>query len=193
MKMKLELVPVPVALISAAESEKVIALQHGDVVAEVIVVAVPEAGSDALRIYVVWNERQEPVFAPGLQSGSKLRELQDAAGIGPGPEVTKVAEVKVISGIGSDIGGQAGYEEPRLLRANGLGRHGAQLVAGEKSTHVDLIVGRSDESIVTITAIKVPLCPEVVVDPSHSKIRPIRNRESALEADNISSIAAAAV
>ena len=82
------LVPIIVALIGAAESEEVIALQHSDVVAEEVIVAIPEPRANVLSVDVVRSEYSGSVFAERLERrtpnvSTKLRELRYAARIRP--------------------------------------------------------------------------------------------------------------
>ena len=50
------LVVVPVALVGAAELEEVIALQHAHVIANHVVLTIPETGAGVLRVDVVRAE-----------------------------------------------------------------------------------------------------------------------------------------
>ena len=100
--------------------------------------------------------------------------------------------MEIVCDVGRNVGSQAAYQIPRLLGANGEGRHCAQFVAGEEAADVDLIGGRAEESIETIAGGEMPLWTEVVVDTGHGEIRPVRDGNIALKADYINPIAAAA-
>ena len=50
------LMPVPVALIHGAKLEQVVAVQHGKIVAQHLIVPIPETGADLLIVHVVGSE-----------------------------------------------------------------------------------------------------------------------------------------
>src|SRR6266849_3613984 len=100
--------------------------------------------------------------------------------------------MEIVCGVGRNVGSQAAYQIPRLLGANGEGRHCAQFVAGEEAADVDLIGGGAEEPIETIAGGEMPLWTEVVVDTGDSEIRPVRDGNIPLKADYINPIAAAA-
>src|SRR5712692_2434912 len=149
--------PVPVALIGAAKLEKVIAFQHGEVVPEKQVMPIPESCADVLSVHVVRRQAVVVTLAERLKSSTQTSKLWPAAGITPLPEVAKVAEVEVVGGIGSDVGGQTSHEVPGLLRTAGKGNRSAKGVAGEDATDVHLRSGGAGQLVVAIASIEVPL------------------------------------
>ena len=138
-----------IALIGAAKGEKMVAFQHSDIVAEKLVLAVPETGADVLSVNVIRRQSYRPraadcTFAKGLKSPAELGELRHPAGIGPRPEVTKVAEVEIVGRIGGDVGGQPGNEVPGLLRTRTQNSWSAQLIASKTAANINLARGRSN-------------------------------------------------
>src|ERR1700686_78176 len=97
------------------------------------------------------------LFAEGLKSSTQPGNLRRAVGIAPRPEVAKIAEVEVVGSIGRDVGGQAGYEVPRLLGATGNGCGCPELVAREHATDINLGSRRARQLVITIAGIEVPL------------------------------------
>ena len=69
-----------------------------------------------------------------------------------------------------DIGGEPGDKVPGLLRTAGDGGRGAQFVACEESTDIDL-AGRSlGQLVIAVAGHPVPLVAEVMVDAGHKKV-----------------------
>ena len=105
---------VPVALVLAAELQQVIPLQHADVVAEEVVMSIPEASADVLGVDVKRGQNVLIRFTEGLERATQTGSLRRGVVGGPRPVVPLVAVVEVVGGIGADGGGQAGDEEPGL-------------------------------------------------------------------------------
>src|SRR5689334_18464374 len=109
-----------------------VTLQHGDVVSEELILAVPEACADVLRVHVVRCKHRR-ALAKRLQRTTKLGELRRAAGSVPCPIIPQITEVEIVCGIRRDISGQTSHEIPWLLRSVGSGSGLAECIAGEEA------------------------------------------------------------
>src|SRR5690242_17402539 len=167
-----------------------VTLQHGDVVAEELVLAVPEACADVLRVHVV-GCKNRGALSKRLQGAAKLGELRRAAGSVPRPIIPQIAEVEIVCGVRGDIGGQTSYQIPRLLRPVGSGSGLAERIAREEAADIGLTTRCSLQPIETITAAEVPLRTKVVVAASDSKMGGIRFREIGAEGLFVYAVAAA--
>ncbi len=63
--------PVEIVLVGATEGEEVIALQHGDVVSVEIILAIPEARADGLRVHVVRGQYRGGKLAERLEGSAE--------------------------------------------------------------------------------------------------------------------------
>src|SRR5579859_596960 len=160
---------VVIALIGAAEGKEVIAFQHGDIVAEELVLTIPKPGADALGVHVIWRENGG-AFAERLQGAAKLRELRRTTGGVPGPVIAQITKMEIVSGVRSNVGGQARHEVPRLLRTVRLGSGLAQGVTREEAADIGLAAGRSLQSVEAVTAGEVPFRAKVMVEASDTKM-----------------------
>ncbi len=128
---------VKIALIGATEAEEVIALQHGNVVAEDTCPGHPRTAcghSGCLR----YRARGLSGLAEGFQGSTEVGELRRTAGSVPCPVIAEVAEMEVVGGIGGNVGGQPGNEIPRLLRTVGNRSGCAQRVARKETADIGL-------------------------------------------------------
>ena len=95
------LVVVEVVLVLAAELDKVIALQLGQVIAEEVILAVPDTGADVLCIDVVRRENDRGALAERFNRASSACNLSRSVSALPLPEVAQVAVVEVVGEGGS--------------------------------------------------------------------------------------------
>jgi hypothetical protein len=186
-------VPVEVVLVHATELDHVFALQPGRIVANHIVLAIPEAGTRLLRIHVVGLDRSL-VWAVGLakwlQRSAETRELHRTARPAPRPPVAQVAITHVVREIVGDVASQSGDDEPWLLRIIRKGPRNPQRVAREEPADVHLLGAGTLQVVVAIATHEMPLLAEVVVDACHSEIRGLGSRHVGGKSKDVQSIAA---
>src|SRR5271155_224396 len=125
--------PVEVVLISTTELQQVVASQVGNIVANHLIVPIPETGAGLLSVHVIRAEILTGVLAAEEFECSVQRtqrgSLRNVSRPGPLPPVAQETVVDVIGGIGGNVGGERRYIDKCVLRNTGHGSRSAQHVA----------------------------------------------------------------
>src|ERR1700683_1453791 len=100
---------VEIVLIRTTELEQVVALQQRKIVAEHLIVSIPETATDLLIVRV---ERGEilglRLASHNLQRASESGEMRRSCAARPGPPVPQKAVMEVVGRIVGDVAGQSG-------------------------------------------------------------------------------------
>src|ERR1700733_2663924 len=143
------LVIVPVVLVLATELDEVIPLQLGEVIGEVVILAVPDTGPDVLCVDVVRSHDDCGTLAERFNCPGSTCDLSRSVCTFPLPEVTQVAVVEVIGEGGADVGRKPDHKEPGLLRPGRYGLGNAKCAA-QNAANVDLIGSEVGEAVITV-------------------------------------------
>jgi len=186
-----------VTLVGATEGEKVVALEHGPVVAQEFILPIPEASADALGIHVVGGKDCSSSLSKRLKRGTthigaKLGKLSRTAGSIPSPIIAKITKMNVVCRIWSYVYGQTRHEEPRLLWTVGLGSRSTQSVPREESADIHLAIGGPVQRVIAVASIEVELRTKVVIETGHTKIRVIWEAYVGFVAKCVDAVAAGA-
>src|SRR5262249_40935394 len=154
---------VEITAVRPAEGNQMISFQDRHVVADRLILPVPEALADILRIHVV-RDVAGLGLAADFQCAAKSEALRRAARIRPLPEVPQIAEDESVRGRGSDGAGQARRPYGRLLRPWAQGGRNAKLIVSNCAANIHLAVGETDVLVVAIRQIEMFLLAKVVID-----------------------------
>src|SRR5579859_1241882 len=160
---------VVIFLNGAAKSQKMVTLQHGDVVAEELVLTVPEARTNVLGVHVI-RCKDSSALAKRFQRTAKLRELRRTTGSIPCPVVAQIAKMEIVCGVRSNVGRHPRHDIPGLLRAIGNGSGLPERIAGEEAADIRLTTRCSLQPVKSVTAAEVPLRTKVMVEAGNSKM-----------------------
>src|SRR5580704_3768290 len=156
---------VPIMLIGAAEREQMVALQQGKIVAEHVVMPVPEAPADLLVVYV----KRAKVLSLGL-AAIQFERAAETSDLGwssvscPRPPVPQEAVMEVVGQVGGEVGGQSGNEIPVLNRIARCRGWGTQLITGKEAAYVDLFGAGNLDVVIAPAGVEVVLGAEIVID-----------------------------
>ena len=164
------LVIVPIPLICSSKLKEMLALGPGNIIADHMVLAVPESCTYILGIQIDWREYVGGRFAKGFQGPSQSGDLWSLTGGTAGPEITQKTVVQVVGQRGGNVGGHTGSEIPGHLRAAGNRCRRSKLVPRIKAANVNLVPGGPLHFVVPVGAIEVPFGTKVVVETNYSKI-----------------------
>ena len=187
---------VEVVLISATELEEVGAFQHGNVVTEHVVMPIPETATDLLIVHV---ERVELLtgLATGTLSALDFKRATKPGNLWrrpdpvPGPPIPQQTIMKVVGGVGGDVGGETRHEVPVLNRIARLRGWRAQRISGEKAPNINLGVRRKLHVVITPAGHEMVLGTEIVIDTRHVEVALDRQVQGAGVPQDIGSIAQA--
>src|SRR5689334_23979835 len=99
--------------------------------------------------------------------------------------------MKIVGEMGTNCGVHAQHEVPRFLGAVRNGGRYSQFVSLEKTTDIDLVMGRSTELVVSVAAIETPLSSKIVIDSDHAKIVILWDGKIRFKSDGVDAVAAA--
>src|SRR6267378_2675697 len=169
------------------------AMNVGEVVTVVRVVAVPKAYAHALGVNVIGDQSVGAFRRTG--TGSNLDRARDSRNLWrpqlrlPSPKVAQITVMKIVGQVGRDISSDSGHQIPGLLGPRGSRGDLSKRVAREESTDIGLNGGYPAEIIYAVADHKVTDIAKVVVEPSHAKVALNRRYYISLEPLGVVAIA----
>ena len=160
--------PIEVPLIEATELEQMVAFQQIQIVAEHVILAVPKARADVLRVHVVGNQGVTTASSRGdfsanfycaTEAGNWLRR---SSCIAPLPPVIGIAVMEVVGQIVANRSVEP-EDHDRRIRRQVPRRSVLTLGSPQDSTHIGLTKIGLAQFVVAIAAHEVPVLREVMI------------------------------
>ena len=99
--------------------------------------------------------------------------------------------MKVVGGVGGDVGGQTRNQIPVLNRIARCRRRRAQRISGEEAPNINLGIRSKLDFVITLAGHEMVLGTEIVVDTPHSEVALDGQIQIARKSQDISSVAQA--
>ena len=160
-----------------------VALQKVEVVANQVILSIPEASARLLGVHVVRNERVG-VFPPNLDRSTQATNRLDRRPRPiPLPPVVSVVVAEIAREMGRDRGRQASHE---VAGVYGIGAQRSQLTLRtcHDAAHIHLGgVGAAHQPVIAVARHEMPVFGEVVVHAKYPVVVPNGQRNRAFIAD----------
>src|SRR5207244_3643107 len=141
------------AEVLAANLELMVAVNQAEVVAEYLVLAVPEARQTVAAVH--WKgDQRVGVVGKDLDCAAQAWRLPGSPCACPLPGVAQIVEMQIVDQVRSDHSGEPDDNVGGGLRLGGFGGGCAEGIARQNSSDVHLVVGELREPVIAVAGHK---------------------------------------